>query len=185
MKYDPVFIFLCPQDLIVWHSGAPDNGKDPLTLLDDEEDMSPEDEAIGMVIPDVFRLQESRQAALDNYLVNRGALVRLSMGWFGGLITRESQERTNKVYDYRVRLEKDQNVRSMKLPLRTYNTETSAAVGAWVLLDSNDKEQTGGTVGGGGQNSQLGDSEAGGEKSATSSRGRTLTPNVGNVDHVD
>ena len=79
----------------------------------------------------------------------------------------------------------DQSVRSMKLPLGAYSTETSAAVGAWVLLDSNDKEQTGGTVGGGGQNSQLGDSEAGGEKSATSSRGRTLTPNVGNVDHVD
>ena len=91
--------------------------------------MSLEDEAIGMVIPDGFRLQESRSAALDNSFVKRGVLVRLSMGWFGGLITRKSQERTKELYDYRVHLE-DQSVRSMKLPLGAYSTETSAAVGA-------------------------------------------------------
>ena len=51
-----------------------------MTQLDDE-DMSPEDEAIGMVIPDGFRLQESTPAALDNSLVKRGVFVRLSMGW--------------------------------------------------------------------------------------------------------
>ena len=63
--------------------------------------MSPEDEAIGMVIPDGFRLQESRPrpAALDNSLVKRGVLGSLSMGWFGGLITRKSQERTKELYD--------------------------------------------------------------------------------------
>ena len=58
-------------------------------------------------------------------------------------------------------------------------------VGAWVLLERNDKDQTGDAVGEGGQNSQLGDSEAGGEKPAFSSRERALTPNVRNVDHVD
>ena len=42
--------------------------------MDDEDDMSAEDEAIGMVIPDGFRLQESRPAALDNSLVKRGVL---------------------------------------------------------------------------------------------------------------
>lgn len=59
-------------------------------------------------------------------------------------------------------------------------------MGAWVLLliERNDKEQTGGAVGGGGQNSQLGDSQAGGDKPAVSNRGRALTPNVCNVDHV-
>ena len=87
--------------------------------------------------------------------------------------------------DYRVHLEEDQSVRSTKLPLGAYSTETSAAVRAWVLLESNDKDQTGGAVGGGGQNSQLGDSEAGGEKPAVSDRGRALTPNVRNVDHAD
>ena len=84
------------------------------------------------------------------------------MAWFGGLITPKSQERTKELYDYRVHLE-DQSVRSMKLPSRPYSTETSAAVGAWVLLEHNDKDQTGGAVGGGGQNSQPGNSEAGGE----------------------
>ena len=82
----------------------------------------------------------------------RGVLVRLGMGRFGGLITRKSQERTNELNNYRVHLE-DQSVRSMKLPLGAYSTESSAAVGAWVLLERTDKDQTGGAVGGGGQNS--------------------------------
>lgn len=165
-------------------SGVFDNGKDPKTLLDDEDDISPEDEAIGMVIPDGFRLQESRPAALDNSLLKRGVLVRLGMGWFGGLITRKSQERTKNVYDYRVHLEADQSVRSMKLPLAAYSTENTAAVGAWVLLELNDAEQTGGTVGQVGQTSQPKGSEAGREIPSVSSRGRALRPNVRNVDRV-
>ena len=54
-----------------------DNKTDPLSLLDDEDDMSPEDEAMGMVIPNSLRLQESTPAALDNPGVKRGVLVRL------------------------------------------------------------------------------------------------------------
>ncbi|CAN0112036.1 unnamed protein product, partial [Ascophyllum nodosum] len=84
--------------------------------------MSPDDDAIGMVVPDGFRLQESRPAARDSSLVKRGVLLRLSMGWFCGLKTRQSQERTKHVYDYRVHLAEDQSVRSMKLPLDAYST---------------------------------------------------------------
>ena len=42
------------------------------------------------VVPDGFRLEESRPAALliDNSVVRRGVLVRLGMGWFGGVFTR-------------------------------------------------------------------------------------------------
>ena len=76
--------------MVDWISGGSDDGKGPLTLLDDDDDMSPDDDAIGMVVPDGFRLQESRSAALDSSLVKRGVLLRLSMGWFGGLITRQS-----------------------------------------------------------------------------------------------
>ena len=55
---------------MVWHADAySGNGKEPLTLPDDEDDMPPEDEAIGMVIPDGFRLQESRPPAPDNSVV--------------------------------------------------------------------------------------------------------------------
>ena len=68
-------------------------------------DMSPEHEVIGMVISDEFRIQKSRPGALGNDLVKRGVSVRLDMKWFGGLITRKSQERTKDVYDYRVHLE--------------------------------------------------------------------------------
>ena len=144
--------------------------------------MSPDDEAIGMVVPDGFRLQESRPAALDSSLVKRGVLVRLSMGLFGGLITRQSQERTKHMYDYRVHLAEDQSVRSLKLPLDAYSTDPNAWVGAWVLLEP--KEQTGDTVGGSRQECQLVVTEAGGERPAVSSRGRTLTPNVRNADRV-
>ena len=107
------------------------------------------------------------------------------MGWFGCLITRKSHECTKELYDYRVQFEEDQSVRSMKLPLGEYSTETSAAVGARDLLERNDKERTRGAIGGGGQDSQLGDSEAGEENPVISSRGRALTPNVRNADHVD
>ena len=39
------------------------------------------------------------------------------------------------MHDYYVHLEEDESVRSMKIPLGAYSTETSAAVGAWVLLE--------------------------------------------------
>ena len=116
MKYDPV-CFLCRYAIVVWISGGSDDGKDQLTLLNDDDDMSPDDEAIGMVVPDGFRLQEPRPAALDSSLVKQRVLVRLGMGWFGGLITHQSQERTKHVYDYRVHFVEGQSLRSMKLPL--------------------------------------------------------------------
>ena len=54
-----------------------------------------EDEAVGIAIPDGFRRQESSPATLliDGSLVKRGVLVRLRMGWFGGLITGNSKQR--------------------------------------------------------------------------------------------
>ena len=45
-----------------------DNRIDPLSLLDNEDDMPPEDEAIGMVIPNGFGLQESTPAAVEQSL---------------------------------------------------------------------------------------------------------------------
>ena len=68
--------------------------------------MESDDEIHGMEIPDGFRIQASKPAALDSSLLQRGVLVRLGMGWFGGLITRQSQERTRHIYDYhRVQLD--------------------------------------------------------------------------------
>ena len=95
--------------------------------------------------------------------------MRLSMGWFGGLITRKRQEHAKEVYGYRVHHEEDQSVRSMKPRLCACSTETRAAVGARVIVERNDKLQTGEKVGAGGQNSQLGDSREGGQKPAVSS----------------
>ena len=73
-KYHAVFIFVRRYTIIVCYPGVANNEKDP-TLLEDEDDMSPEDdEAIGMV-PDGFHLRESRPSALDNPLVKRGVLL--------------------------------------------------------------------------------------------------------------
>ena len=91
--------------------------------------MDSDDEIQAMEIPDGFRIQASTPAALDSSLLQRGVLVRLGMGWFGGMITRQSQERTRHLYDYRVHLEVDQSTRSMKLPLQMYQRD------AWLSIN--------------------------------------------------
>lgn len=45
----------------------------------------------------------------------------------------------------------------MKLPLSAYSTATNVAMSTWVSLELNDKEKTGASVEGSGQNKQLGD----------------------------
>ncbi|CAN0237471.1 unnamed protein product, partial [Ectocarpus sp. 6 AP-2014] len=108
---------------------------DELGLLDEDDTMDPAHEIHGMQIPDSFRLQEATPGVLDNSLLQRGVLVKLSLGWFGGLITRQSQERTRHLYDYRVHFELDQSTRGMKLPLEKYSEDADAVVGSWVLLE--------------------------------------------------
>ena len=110
-----------------------------------------------MEIPDGFQTQASAPAALDSSLVQRGVLVRLGIGWFGGLITRQSQERTRHLYDHRVHIELDQSTRSMKLPLEKYNGDPDAVVGSWVLLEKSTAEQADGV----GAEATLGVSRAG------------------------
>ena len=66
------------------------------------------------------------------------------MGWFGGLITRQSQERTRHIFDYRVQLDLDQSTRSMKLPLEMYSGNPDAVLGSWVLLERSTVEQVDG-----------------------------------------
>ena len=72
----------------------------------------------------------------------------LGMGWFGGLTTRQSQQRTRHLHDYRVYLEQDQSTRNTKLPLEKYSGDPDAVVGSWVLLEGNTAEQAdGATIG--------------------------------------
>lgn len=144
---------------------------DELVLLDDDDTMDaddPDDEICGMEIPDGFRIQQSKPATLDSSLLQRGVLIRLGMGWFGALITRQSQLRTRHLYDYRVQLELDQSRRSMKLPLDKYSADPDAGVGSWVLLERTTAEQVAGV----GAANTLGVSRA----------GRTLRANVTRVD---
>ena len=113
--------------------------------MDDDDSMESDDEIHGMEIPDGFRIQASTPAALDSSLLQRGVLVRLGMGWFGGLITRQSQERTRHIFDYRVvQLDLDQSTRSMKLPLEMYSGDPDAVSGSWVLLERSTVEQVDG-----------------------------------------
>ena len=72
----------------------------------------------------------------------------------------------------------------MKLPLDAYNTEASAAVDASVLPEPNEERQTESTAEGSEHNSWLGHTQAGVGKPTVSSRVRTLTPNVRNVNLV-
>ncbi|CAN0166814.1 unnamed protein product, partial [Pylaiella littoralis] len=90
---------------------------------------------MGMSIPDGFQLQPSPPPALDQSLVKRGVLVKLGLGWFGGVLTRRAHHGSRDNYDYRVTLHSDGSTSSMKLPLESYSTDVDAAVGAWVLLE--------------------------------------------------
>ncbi|CAB1099646.1 unnamed protein product [Ectocarpus sp. CCAP 1310/34] len=112
---------------------------DELALLDDDDSMDPqdpEDEIQGMEIPAGFRIQEAKPVALDRLLLRRGVLVRLGMGWFGGLINQQSQKDIRHLYDYCVQLELDQSTRKMKLPSDKYSGDLDTAVGSWVLHES-------------------------------------------------
>ncbi|CAB1104605.1 unnamed protein product [Ectocarpus sp. CCAP 1310/34] len=121
--------------------------------------MESDEEIHAMEIPDRFRIQACTPAALDISLLQRGVLVGLGMGWFGGVITRQSQERTRHLYDYHMHLDLDQSTRSMKLPLEMYREDPDAVVGSWILLERSTVEQ----VDGGGNAASLGVSRAGRE----------------------
>ncbi|CAB1118460.1 unnamed protein product [Ectocarpus sp. CCAP 1310/34] len=110
---------------------------DELSLLDEDDTMGPADEILGMEVPDGFSLQEATAAALDNSLLQRLVLVSLSIDWFAGLITRQSQQRTRQPDYYRVLFDLDESTRSTKLPLKRYSGDPDAVVGSWVLLEGN------------------------------------------------
>ncbi|CAB1103676.1 unnamed protein product [Ectocarpus sp. CCAP 1310/34] len=114
---------------------------DELALLDDDDSMDPqdpEDEIQGMEIPAGFRIQEANPVALDRLLLRRGVLVRLGMGWFGGLIIQEAQQDTRHLYDYYLcaagaRPEYAQDEVAI---IDKYSGDSDAAVSSWVLLES-------------------------------------------------
>ena len=81
-----------------------------------------------------FRLQLSPLPALDQSLVKRGVLVRLGLGWFGGVITRRAHQISRCEYNYRAILHAHGSTSS--LPLESYSTDEGATVASWVLLEA-------------------------------------------------
>ena len=67
-------------------------------------------------------------------------------------------------YDYRVMLNEDESTHSMRLPIEEYDVDENAGVGAWVLREPIAVPAAQ-------------DQHVGGRRS-----GRTLTPNVRNID---
>ena len=88
----------------------------------------------------------------------------MGLGWFGGKITHRAQERTRDQYDYRVMLTDNESTRSMRLPMEEYDVDENAGVGAWVLLEPIALPAA--------QDQHVGVRRS----------GRTLTPNVRNID---
>ena len=91
--------------------------QDPFSPLDHDDQLSDGETVLGMDIPEGFRLQMSPPPTLDQSLVKRGVLVRLGLGWFGGVITRRAHQSSRCEHDYRVMLHADGSIKSMKLPL--------------------------------------------------------------------
>ena len=79
-------------------------------------------------------------------------------------ITRRAQERTRDKYDYRVKLNEDESTHSMKLSIHEYEVDDNAGLGAWVLLEP--------IVPPAAQDQHVG----------VRRLGKTLTPNVRNID---
>ncbi|CAM9949429.1 unnamed protein product, partial [Pylaiella littoralis] len=73
---------------------------DRLSQIHDDDDLAPGETEMGMSIPDGFRLQPSPPPALDQSLVKRGVLVKLGLGWFGGVLTRRAHHGSRNNYDY-------------------------------------------------------------------------------------
>lgn len=96
-----------------------------------------------MKIRDGCHLQESKPPVLAGSFVKRLVLLMRGIGWVTGLISRKSTGAYEcHVYEYRVILEKDQSIVSVKLPLDVYGAEKKAAVGAWVLLEADEDDSS-------------------------------------------
>ena len=84
------------------------DGKYELAVLDEDDDLENGEESQGMVDTSGLHLQMARPASLDESLLKRGVLLRLGLGWFGGVVTRRAHEASRKAYYYhRVMLEED------------------------------------------------------------------------------
>ena len=68
-------------------------------IIDDDDELADgEIILVGMTVRDGFQLlQMSPPPALDLSLANRGVLVRLELGWFGGVITRKAQNKQSRL----------------------------------------------------------------------------------------
>lgn len=92
------------------------------------------------------------------------------MDWLLARVKSEGKKCTITLYI----LNPIKRVLSMNLLLYIYRTETSAAEGAWILLEANDEEQTNTAVGGRGHHLSAGASQSGREISAGSGRGGAI-----------
>ena len=70
------------------------NPVDLLPIIDDDDELA-DGEIIGMTVPDGFQLQMSPPPTLD--VASEPGLVRLGLGWFRGVITRQAQEKQNRL----------------------------------------------------------------------------------------
>ena len=94
--------------------------------MDTDDDVADDEVLLPLEVPAGYSLVSTAPAALTRALVHQEILLRLSMGWFRGVITRKAQARTSDRYDFRVFLETDGSTRSVKLPLAKYSVDGAA-----------------------------------------------------------
>ena len=102
--------------------------------MDTDDDVADDEVLLPLEVPAGYSLVSTAPAALTRALVHQEILLRLGMGWFRGVITRKAQARTSDRYDFRVFLETDGSMRSVKIPLAKYSVDGAAAEGSWALL---------------------------------------------------
>ena len=104
-------------------------GNYDLAQLDEDDDLENEEESQSMDVLSEVRLQKARSASLDESFLKREVLVRLGLGWFGGVISHRTQQASGRTYGYRLMLKEDQITLSVKLPLTAYSTDANVIGG--------------------------------------------------------
>ena len=104
-----------------------------MTILGIDDELADDEIPLPRQIPGGYSLVSSTPTALTAALVNQSIMLRLGVGWLKRITTRQAQASIRHLYDFRILLDSDGSMRSVKLPLTNYSVDGASAEGSWAL----------------------------------------------------